>query len=222
MRLILLGPPGAGKGTQAKIIEQQFNIPQISTGDMLRQAIKSGSELGVVLKETLANGQLVSDDLIIEIVKERLAQADCKNGYLLDGVPRTLAQAEALREAGVQVDFVVEVQADPNIIIERITGRRIHEPSGRTYHVIFHPPKKNDIDDITGEALIQRDDDQEETVRHRLDVYSQQTEPLIEYYKNFKPTSEVSKPTFIIVDGELPVKQVSQLLIDKLCELSEK
>ncbi|MCF6807800.1 adenylate kinase [Thiotrichales bacterium 19S9-12] len=220
MRLILLGPPGAGKGTQAKIIEQHFSIPQISTGDMLRQSINSGSELGIVLKETLAKGELVSDDLIIKIVKERLNQSDCRNGFLLDGVPRTIAQAEALKKAKIQIDFIIEVKAEPEILIERITGRRIHEPSGRTYHVSFNPPKKKNTDDVTGEALIQREDDQEETVRNRLEVYTQQTEPLIDYYKHFDPISGVEKPAYIIVDGELPIEQVSELLIKKLEDLS--
>lgn len=221
MRLILLGPPGAGKGTQAKIIEKEFNIPQISTGDMLRAAIKSGTETGNMLQETLAKGQLVSDDLIIQIVKERLEQDDCKNGFLLDGVPRTIEQADALKHAGINIDFIVEIQAEEKTIVERITGRRIHEPSGRTYHIHLNPPKEKNKDDVTGEPLIQREDDQEETVKHRLEVYTTQTEPLIEYYKNFEPTKKTSKPTYIIVDGELPVEQVSQLLVEKLSSLKE-
>jgi adenylate kinase len=182
MRVILLGGPGAGKGTQAGFIKDKYNIPQISTGDMLRAHVKAGSELGVAAKKIMDEGGLVSDDIIMGMVKERISEDDCRNGYLFDGFPRTIPQAEALKAAGVQIDAVVEIDVPDEEIIKRMSGRRVHLASGRTYHVVFNPPKVEGKDDETGEDLIQRDDDQEETVKARLDVYHQQTEPLIEFY----------------------------------------
>ena len=182
MRLILLGAPGAGKGTQATFICQKFAIPQISPGDMLRAAVKAGTPLGLQAKQVMESGGLVSDDLIINLVKERLAQADCAGGFLFDGFPRTLPQADARKAAGVNLDYVLEIDVPFDAIVERMSGRRSHPASGRTYHVKFNPPKADGLDDITGEPLIQRADDQEETVKKRLDVYSAQTRPLIDYY----------------------------------------
>jgi adenylate kinase len=182
MRVILLGGPGAGKGTQANYIKDRYGIPQISTGDMLRAHVKAGSDLGVAAKKIMDEGGLVSDDIIMGMVKERISEDDCRNGYLFDGFPRTIPQAEALKAAGVQIDAVVEIDVPDEEIIKRMSGRRVHLASGRTYHVVFNPPKVEGKDDETGEDLIQRDDDQEETVKARLDVYHQQTEPLIEFY----------------------------------------
>lgn len=182
MRVILLGGPGAGKGTQANYIKEKYNIPQISTGDMLRAHVKSGSELGVAAKKIMDEGGLVSDEIIMGMVKERVQDNDCKNGYLFDGFPRTIPQAEALKEAGIQVDAVVEIDVPDEEILKRMSGRRVHLASGRTYHVVFNPPKVEGKDDETGEDLIQRDDDQEETVKARLKVYHDQTEPLISFY----------------------------------------
>lgn len=182
MRIILLGGPGAGKGTQANFIKDQYNIPQISTGDMLRAAVKAGTPLGVEAKKIMDAGGLVSDDIIMGLIKERIKEADCKNGYLFDGFPRTLVQADALKAEGIAIDAVIEIDVDDAEIIKRMSGRRVHVASGRTYHVVFNPPKDEGKDDETGEDLIQRDDDQEETVKHRLDIYHQQTEPLIQYY----------------------------------------
>jgi adenylate kinase len=183
MRLILLGPPGAGKGTQANFIREKFGIPQISTGDMLRAAIKAGTPLGKEAKKVMAAGQLVSDDIIMGLVKERLKQPDCKRGYLFDGFPRTIPQAEALQKAGVPVEHVLEIDVPDNEIIARMSGRRVHPASGRSYHVKFNPPQVADRDDVTGEPLVLRDDDREETVRERLEVYRKQTRPLIDYYQ---------------------------------------
>jgi adenylate kinase len=183
MRLILLGPPGAGKGTQANFIREKFGIPQISTGDMLRAAVKAGTPLGVAAKKVMDAGHLVSDDIIVGLVKERLKEADCKRGYLFDGFPRTIPQAEALRAAGILIDHVLEIDVPDEEIIVRMSGRRVHPGSGRVYHVKFNPPKVADKDDATGEPLVQRDDDREETVRKRLDVYRAQTRPLVDYYK---------------------------------------
>lgn len=183
MRIILLGAPGAGKGTQAKFITKQYNIPQISTGDMLRQAVKEGTELGLAAKKIMDSGALVSDDVIIGLVKERIAKADCANGFLFDGFPRTIAQADAIKDADIAIDHVIELFVDDEEIVKRMSGRRIHPASGRTYHVDFHPPKQEGVDDETGEPLIQRDDDQEATVRKRLQVYHDQTKPLIDYYQ---------------------------------------
>ena len=185
MRLILLGPPGAGKGTQATFITQHFGIPQISTGDMLRAAVKAGTELGLKAKSVMESGGLVSDELIIGLVKDRLKQPDCTNGYLFDGFPRTIPQADALKTANVKLDFVIEIDVPQEDIILRMSGRRVHPASGRSYHVTFNPPKVADHDDETGEPLVQRDDDKEETVRHRLSIYEQQTRPLVDYYSSW-------------------------------------
>ncbi|MCQ8102538.1 adenylate kinase [Methylomonas sp. SURF-2] len=182
MRIILLGSPGSGKGTQAQFITEKFAIPQISTGDMLRAAVRAGTPLGVEAKKVMDAGGLVSDDIILGLIKERIAQDDCKNGYLLDGFPRTIAQAEGLENMGVELDFVVEIAVDDEEIIKRMSGRRVHMASGRSYHVVFNPPKTEGLDDVTGEPLIQRDDDTEETVRKRLDVYHAQTKPLVSFY----------------------------------------
>ena len=185
MKLILLGAPGAGKGTQAAFICKQYGIPQISTGDMLRAAVKAGTPLGKQAEAVMKSGGLVSDDLIINLVKERIAQSDCANGFLFDGFPRTIPQADAMKEAGVDLDYVLEIDVPFEAIIERMSGRRSHPASGRTYHTVFNPPKTPDVDDVTGEALVQRDDDKEETVRKRLDVYSAQTRPLVDYYSSW-------------------------------------
>jgi len=182
MRLILLGAPGAGKGTQATFIKEKFGIPQISTGDMLRAAVKAGTPLGIEAKKVMDSGGLVSDEIIINLVKERLKESDCANGYLFDGFPRTIPQAEAMKEAGVKIDFVLEIDVPHDAIIDRMSGRRTHPASGRTYHIKFNPPKQEGIDDVTGEPLVQRDDDKEETVKKRLDVYEKQTRPLVDYY----------------------------------------
>ena len=183
MKIILLGPPGAGKGTQAQFIEERLNIPQISTGDMLRAAVSSGSELGQRVKAVMDSGALVSDDIIIELVKERIAQPDCAAGFLFDGFPRTIPQAEAMREAGVPIDAVLEIQVKDEELVARITGRRVHPGSGRVYHVIYNPPQQEGVDDVTGEPLQQRPDDTEATVRERLSGYAEQTQPLIAYYR---------------------------------------
>lgn len=182
MRIILLGSPGSGKGTQAQFITEKFGIPQISTGDMLRAAVREGTPLGIEAKKVMDAGGLVSDDIILGLIKERIAQDDCKNGFLLDGFPRTIAQAEGLNKMGVELDYVVEIAVDDEEIIKRMSGRRVHPASGRSYHVVFNPPKQEGLDDVTGEPLIQRDDDKEETVRKRLSVYHEQTKPLVGYY----------------------------------------
>lgn len=186
MRVILLGAPGAGKGTQAQFITSKYAIPQISTGDMLRAAVKAGSPLGALVKEVMATGGLVTDDIIIALVKERIEQPDCAKGFLLDGFPRTIPQAEAMEEAGISIDVVVEIGVEDEEIVKRLSGRRVHADSGRIYHVINNPPKVACVDDVTGEALIQRDDDQEETVRKRLKVYHEQTEPLVNFYQQLE------------------------------------
>jgi adenylate kinase len=201
MRLILLGGPGAGKGTQANYIKEKYGIPQISTGDMLRAQIKAGSELGMKAKAIMDAGGLVSDDIIIGMVKARLTEADCKNGYLFDGFPRTIPQAEAMKAAGVPIDYVVEIDVADEEIVKRMSGRRVHVASGRTYHVVFNPPKVAGKDDVTGEELIQRDDDQEETVKKRLDVYHAQTEPLVKYYGDWGKSGEAGAPKYVKVAG---------------------
>jgi adenylate kinase len=201
MRLILLGPPGAGKGTQAVFICETYGIPQISTGDMLRAAVKAGTPLGLAAKKVIDSGQLVSDDIIIELVKERLREPDCAHGYLFDGFPRTIPQAEALRKAGVPIDYVVEIDVPDAAIIERMSGRRLHAPSGRTYHVKFKPPKVTGRDDVTGEPLIQREDDSEDTVRKRLAIYHAQTEPLIAYYQQWEASGDRGAPRYRKVNG---------------------
>jgi adenylate kinase len=201
MRLILLGPPGAGKGTQAAFICEAYGIPQISTGDMLRAAVKAGTPLGLAAQAVMDSGSLVSDDIIIALVTERLAQRDCANGYLFDGFPRTIPQAEALRNAGVDVDYVIEIDVPDAAIVERMSGRRVHLASGRTYHVIFNPPKVTARDDVTGEPLIQRADDCEETVRNRLSVYHAQTEPLVAYYSQWEASGDARAPRYRKVNG---------------------
>ena len=208
MRLILLGPPGAGKGTQASFITSQFGIPQISTGDMLRAAIKAGTELGKAAKEVMDQGKLVSDDIIIGLVKERLTQPDCQNGYLFDGFPRTIPQAEALREAGIQLEHVVELKVPDADIIERMSGRRVHQPSGRSYHIRFNPPKVEGKDDVTGEPLTQRDDDREDVVRKRLEVYQQQTRPLVDYYQEWARTGDAAAPCYHALEGVGTVEEI--------------
>src|SRR5438093_7404565 len=197
MRLILLGAPGAGKGTQAAFICKKYGIPQISTGDMLRAAVKAGTPLGLAAKKVMDAGGLVSDDIIIGLVKERIAQPDCVNGFLFDGFPRTIPQADAMKEAGVPIDYVLEIDVPDEAIIERMSGRRVHPASGRTYHVKFNPPKVEGRDDATGEELIQRDDDQEETVRKRLAVYQSQTRPVVEYYSRWAAAGDASAPRYV-------------------------
>ena len=201
MRLILLGAPGAGKGTQAKFICEKFSIPQISTGDMLRAAVKAGSPMGVAAKKVMDSGALVSDDIIIGLVKERLTQPDCANGYLFDGFPRTIPQAEAMKEAGVALDFVLEIAVPDAAIVDRMSGRRMHQPSGRVYHVTHNPPKFTGKDDVTGEDLVQRDDDREETVKTRLKVYHDQTEVLLGYYAELAKSGAPGVPQYKRVDG---------------------
>ncbi len=208
MRVILLGGPGAGKGTQAGYITDKYNIPQISTGDMLRAHVKAGSELGVAAKKIMDEGGLVSDDIIMGMIKERIKEDDCENGYLFDGFPRTIPQADALKDAGIPVDAVVEIDVDDAEIIKRMSGRRVHLASGRTYHVVFNPPKVEGKDDVTGEDLIQRDDDQEETVRKRLDVYHEQTEPLIDYYSKWAATGEDGAPAYHKIAGIGGVEEI--------------
>ena len=201
MRVILLGGPGAGKGTQATFIKEKYGIPQISTGDMLRAAVKAGTPMGVAAKKVMDAGGLVSDEIILGLIDERLKQDDCANGYLFDGFPRTLAQADALKDKGIMVDAVVEIDVDDNEIIKRMSGRRAHLASGRTYHVVFNPPKEEGKDDVTGEPLVQRDDDKEDTVRARLGVYHDQTEPLIDYYTRWADSGEAGAPAYIKVNG---------------------
>lgn len=208
MHVILLGCPGAGKGTQAKFITEKYGIPQISTGDMLRAAVKAGTELGLHAKQIMDAGKLVSDDLIIELVKERIKQADCQNGFLLDGFPRTLPQAEALQHANINVDVVIEIAVDDEEIVKRLSGRRMHPASGRTYHMTYHPPRVADQDDVTGEPLIQREDDSEATVRKRLQVYHEQTKPLIKYYTDWAATCAPDAPRYLEVDGHASVEEV--------------
>ena len=215
MNLIILGPPGAGKGTQAAFIASEQNIPHISTGDMLREAIKNGTELGIQAKAVMDAGNLVSDELIIELVKERISQDDCKNGFLFDGFPRTIPQAEALQENNVYINGVIELVIADEEIIKRMSGRRIHLASGRTYHVDFNPPKKPGLDDETGEELIIRKDDEPETVKDRLKVYWTQTQPLIEYYSNFKNASDFK---YLTVDGTLTVEEIKNNIKDFLSQ----
>jgi adenylate kinase len=214
MRVILLGAPGAGKGTQAKFITEKFGIPQISTGDMLRAAVKAGTELGIKAKSVMDSGGLVSDDLIIALVQERIAQADCAKGFLFDGFPRTIPQADALVNAGVTLDYVVEIAVDDEAIVQRIAGRRVHEASGRIYHVVYSPPKVEGKDDATGDELVQRKDDTEETVRHRLSVYHSQTEPLIKFYQDL--AADKGKPKFTHIEGVGSVDDITAKVLAAL------
>ncbi|MCG2585545.1 adenylate kinase [Massilia sp. TS11] len=208
MRLILLGAPGAGKGTQANFIKEKFNIPQISTGDMLRAAIKAGTELGLAAKKVMDAGGLVSDDIIIGLVKDRLQAPDCANGYLFDGFPRTIAQADAMKDAGVPIDYVLEIDVPDEAIVERMSGRRSHPGSGRVYHVKFNPPKVEGLDDITGEPLVQRDDDLPETVKKRLEVYHNQTKVLLGYYGQWAASGQPGAPKYRKISGLGPVEQI--------------
>jgi adenylate kinase len=208
MRLILLGPPGAGKGTQATFLCQKYGIPQVSTGDMLRAAVKAGTPLGVAAKKVMDSGALVSDDIIIGLVKERIAQPDCANGFLFDGFPRTIAQADAMKKAGVKLDVVLEIDVPDSAIVERMSGRRAHLPSGRTYHVTFNPPKVAGIDDVTGEPLVQRADDSEETVKKRLQIYHSQTRPLVDYYAQWAASGDAAAPRHRRIDGSGSVDDI--------------
>lgn len=216
MRLILLGPPGAGKGTQATFITQEFSIPQISTGDMLRAAVKAQTPLGLEAKAVMDAGKLVSDDIIIGLVQDRLTQDDCASGYLFDGFPRTIPQADALKNAGVSLDYVIEIDVPSEDIIERISGRRVHPASGRSYHVRFNPPKAEGLDDVTGEALIQRDDDCEETVRHRLEVYANQTRPLVDYYSTWADSGDAKAPKYRKISGVGSVEEIKERILEAL------
>jgi adenylate kinase len=216
MRLILLGPPGAGKGTQAAVITKTYNIPQISTGDMLRAAVKAGSPLGLEAKKVMDSGGLVSDDIIIGLVKDRLKQDDCATGYLFDGFPRTIPQAEAMKDAGVQIDVVLEIDVPDQDIISRMSGRRVHTASGRTYHVHFNPPKVEGKDDVTGEDLIQRDDDREETVRKRLEVYHAQTRQLVDYYGKWAASGSSGAPRYRKISGQGAVDAISERVLEAL------
>ena len=216
MRLILLGGPGAGKGTQANYIKERYQIPQISTGDMLRAAVKAGTELGQKAKAVMDSGGLVPDDVIIGLVKERITQPDCKKGFLFDGFPRTIPQADAMKDAGVAIDAVVDIDVPDQEIIKRMSGRRVHLASGRTYHITFNPPKVDGKDDVTGEPLIQRDDDKEETVRKRLEVYHNQTEPLIGYYKKWESSGDAAAPKYIRIEGIGKVDEIRDNIYKKL------
>jgi adenylate kinase len=213
MRIVLLGPPGAGKGTQAKFICETYGIPQISTGDMLRAAVSAGSELGKRVKAVMESGALVSDEIIIELVKERIVAADCRNGFLFDGFPRTIPQAKALDDANVKLDCVVEITVPDEEIVKRMSGRRVHPQSGRVYHVVFNPPREPGKDDETGEPLLQRDDDREATVRERLGVYHRQTHPLVEFYQQKSRDSSMS---FVAIEGVGEVKEIQQRIVSAL------
>lgn len=213
MRIILLGAPGAGKGTQAQFLMQKFGIPQISTGDMLRAAIKEGTPLGLEAKKVMDEGKLVSDQIIIGLVKERIAKPDCENGFLLDGFPRTIPQADAMKENEINVDYVIEFQVEDEIIVERMAGRRVHSNSGRVYHIVNNPPKQEGIDDVTGEPLMVRDDDKEDTVRKRLSVYHEQTKPLVGYYQN---EAKANNTKFLSIDGTQSVDAVSAFIAEQL------
>ncbi len=216
MRLILLGGPGAGKGTQATFIKTKFAIPQVSTGDMLRAHVKNGTALGIAAKKVMDTGALVSDDIMIAMVKERITEADCANGFLFDGFPRTIPQADAMKAAGIKIDYVVEIAVDDAEIVERMSGRRAHLPSGRTYHVKFAPPKVAGKDDVTGEDLVQRDDDKEETVKHRLSVYHKQTEPLVSYYSDWAKTGAAGAPKYVQIPGVGKVDQIRDSIFTAL------
>jgi len=217
MRIILLGAPGAGKGTQSALIQKKFNIPQISTGDILRSAVKNKTELGKIAETIMANGELVPDELIIDLIKTRLLENDCKDGFIFDGFPRTITQAESIIKEGISIDYVIEINLSDEQIIERLSGRRVHKASGRIYHIKYNPPKKPNIDDITGEPLIQRDDDKVSTIKNRLKVYHEQTEPLIEFYKKL---SETNNLIFTTIDGSLPQNEIYSKIAFKLSSKS--
>lgn len=216
MRIILLGPPGAGKGTQAGYICEHFGIPQISTGDMLRAAVKEGTPLGKEAEKIMSSGGLVSDDIILGVVKERIAKQDCANGFLFDGFPRTIGQAEAVKDEGIKLDYVVEIQVEDEEIVQRMSGRRVHPGSGRVYHVQHNPPKVEGRDDETGEELVQREDDQEATVRKRLDVYHEQTRPLVDYYRKLADSGEPAAPRYVDVNGLGDVEDVRERILSSL------
>jgi adenylate kinase len=222
MRLVLLGCPGAGKGTQATLITTRYHIPQVSTGDMLRAAIKAGTPIGKQIKETMDAGHLVSDDIMIKLVKARIADPDCERGFLLDGFPRTIPQAEALRENGVYLDFIIEIRVPDDELIRRLSGRRIHPGSGRIYHINYSPPKVADQDDVTGEPLLQRIDDSEETIRARQAVYHKQTEPLVNYYLEAAKLADPHAPVYICIDGMGTMDDVSQRIFKAVEEHKEK
>ena len=219
MRLILIGPPGAGKGTQAAFIKERFAIPQISTGDMLRAAVKAGTPLGLKAKSVMESGALVSDDIILGLMEERLAQPDCKNGFLLDGFPRTIPQAEALKKTGIPIDFVLEISVPDDEIVRRISGRRVDPVSGRTYHIVYNPPKVEGKDDVTGDPLIQRDDDKEDVVRHRLEVYHNQTEALVKFYGDLAKSGDKTAPQYRAISGLGTIDEITARVFDalKLC-----
>jgi adenylate kinase len=216
MRLILLGAPGAGKGTQAKFICEKFSIPQISTGDMLRAAVKAGTELGIIAKKVMDSGALMPDDIIIGLVKERLTQPDCKNGYLFDGFPRTIPQAEAMKDAGVNLDYVLEIAVKDDVIVDRMSGRRVHVASGRTYHLTHNPPKVAGKDDVTGEDLIQRKDDEVDTVKFRLKVFHDQTEVLLGYYGDWAKSGKAGAPKYVKVEGVGSVEAITAKVLGAL------
>ncbi len=216
MRVILLGPPGAGKGTQAQFIQEKFGIPQIATGDMLRAAVKEGTPLGLKAKEVMDSGQLVSDDIIVGLVKERIAQPDCANGFLFDGFPRTIPQAEALVDEGIAIDYVVELDVEDEEIVRRLSGRRVHPGSGRVYHVEFNPPRVEGQDDETGEALVQRDDDREETVRNRLNVYKEQTRPLVDFYRGLADRGDKNSPVYVRIPGTGSMDDIRERILSSL------
>lgn len=216
MRVILLGPPGAGKGTQAAFISERLGVPQISTGDMLRAAVKAGTPLGVEAKKVMDAGGLVSDAIIIGLVKERIAEPDCRNGFLFDGFPRTIAQADALKAENIKIDCVIELQVEDEEIVGRMSGRRVHPGSGRVYHIRYNPPQVEGKDDVTGEPLVQRDDDKEETVRKRLQVYHQQTQPLVDYYSSWARSGGADAPQYAAISGVGPVEEVKQRIVEAL------
>ena len=216
MRLILIGPPGAGKGTQAAFIKERFAIPQISTGDRLRAAVKAGTPLGLKAKSVMESGALVSDDIILGLMEERLAQPDCKNGFLLDGFPRTIPQAEALKKTGIPIDFVLEISVPDDEIVRRISGRRVDPVSGRTYHIVYNPPKVEGKDDVTGDPLIQRDDDKEDVVRHRLEVYHNQTEALVKFYGDLAKSGDKTAPQYRAISGLGTIDEITARVFDAL------
>ncbi len=222
MRIILLGAPGAGKGTQAKFLTSFYHIPQISTGDMLRAAVNQGTPLGLQTKALMDSGQLISDNVIIDLIESRIQQADCANGFLLDGFPRTLPQAEAIRSNGIFIDFVIEIEIEDDEIVKRLSGRRIHPGSGRIYHILHNPPRIPNKDDVTGEALIQRKDDTEVTIRERLRIYHQQTKPLLSYYKEWQQSGDPDAPCYISINGHADVDEVRRHIFAELAKNSKK